>query len=77
MRILRRILTTSTKPPPRPPAGVGAWSASDRLVLRTVQRGGGWTVLLLVASLTLAAALTAFPAVLGRAVDAVLGARAP
>lgn len=73
MRILRRILTTRITPPLRPPAGVGAWPGSDRLILRTVQRGGGWICLLLVASLTLAAAETAFPAVLGGAVDAVLG----
>ncbi|MGH3428137.1 MAG: ABC transporter ATP-binding protein [Mycobacteriales bacterium] len=40
--------------------------------MRTVQRGGGWTCLLLVASLILAGAETVFPAMLGSAVDAVL-----
>lgn len=44
------------------------------MILRITRRGGGWTCLLLVASLTLAVAETVFPAVLGRAVDAVLGA---
>jgi ATP-binding cassette, subfamily B, bacterial len=58
--------------PLRPPAGAGSWSASDWLILRTIQCGGGWICLLLVASLTLAGAETVFPAVLGRAVDAVL-----
>ncbi len=45
----------------------------DRLILGIVQHGGGWTCLLAVASLTFAGAQTVFPAVLGRAVDAVLG----
>ncbi|MDQ3886958.1 MAG: ABC transporter ATP-binding protein/permease, partial [Actinomycetota bacterium] len=43
------------------------------MILRTIQHGGGWACLLLVASLALALAETALPAVLGRAVDAVLG----
>jgi ATP-binding cassette subfamily B protein len=43
------------------------------LILRTVRRGGGWTCLLVVASLTLAGVETVFPAVLGQTVDAVLG----
>lgn len=59
--------------PLRPPAGAGRLAASDKLILRTVQRGGGWTCLLLVASLTLAGVETVLPAVLGRTVDAVLG----
>ena len=59
--------------PLRPPAGAGSRAASDKLILRIVRRGGGWTCLLLVAALTLAAAETVFPAVLGRTVDAVLG----
>jgi ATP-binding cassette subfamily B protein len=46
---------------------------SDKLIIQTVRRGGGWACLLLVASLILAAVETALPAVLGRAVDAVLG----
>ncbi|MGH4011925.1 MAG: ABC transporter ATP-binding protein, partial [Pseudonocardiaceae bacterium] len=54
-------------------AGAGPWPASDRLILRITRRGGGWTFLLLVASLTLAGAETVFPGVLGRAVDGVLG----
>lgn len=59
--------------PLRSPAGAGRPPTSDKLILQTVRRGGGWTYLLLVASLTLAAAETVLPAVLGRAVDAVLG----
>ncbi|MGH3981100.1 MAG: ABC transporter ATP-binding protein [Pseudonocardiaceae bacterium] len=43
------------------------------MILRIVQRGGGWICLLLGASLTFAGVQTVFPAVLGRAVDAVLG----
>ncbi|MGH4005134.1 MAG: ABC transporter ATP-binding protein, partial [Pseudonocardiaceae bacterium] len=54
-------------------AGAASRRASDRLILQIVRRGGGWTSLLLVASLALASAETVFPAVLGRAVDAVLG----
>jgi ATP-binding cassette, subfamily B, bacterial len=59
--------------PFRPPAGAGPRPASDRLILRTIQHGGGWTGLLVIASLTLAGVETVFPAVLGGAVDAVLG----
>ncbi|MGH3947350.1 MAG: ABC transporter ATP-binding protein [Pseudonocardiaceae bacterium] len=59
--------------PLRPLTGAGSRRASDRLILQIVRRGGGWTSLLLVASLALASAETVFPAVLGRAVDAVLG----
>ncbi|MGH3775071.1 MAG: ABC transporter ATP-binding protein [Pseudonocardiaceae bacterium] len=47
------------------------------MILRTVQRGGGWICLLLGASLTFAGVQTVFPAVLGRAVDAVLGGHDP
>jgi ATP-binding cassette, subfamily B, bacterial len=46
---------------------------SDKLIIQTVRRGGGWACLLLVASLILAAAELALPSVLGRAVDTVLG----
>lgn len=45
------------------------------MILQTIQRGRGWTGLLVVASLTLAGVETAFPAVLGRTVDAALGGR--
>jgi ATP-binding cassette subfamily B protein len=48
---------------------------ADRLLLRIVRRGGGWVGVLLAASLVLAAAQTALPAVLGGAVDAVLDGR--
>jgi ATP-binding cassette subfamily B protein len=47
------------------------------LIVRTVQRGGAWTYLLVIASLTLAGVETVFPAVLGRTVDAVLGGHDP
>lgn len=66
-------LSSTGDAPLRPPAGAGSRPASDRLILRTVRCGGGWTCLLLVASLILAGAETVFPAVLGRTVDAVLG----
>jgi ATP-binding cassette subfamily B protein len=46
--------------------------AADRLLVRIMRRGGGWVGVLLTASLVLAAAETALPAVLGRAVDAAL-----
>jgi ATP-binding cassette, subfamily B, bacterial len=48
---------------------------ADRLLLTVVRRGGGWVGVLLGASLALAAAQTALPAVLGGAVDAVLDGR--
>lgn len=63
--------------PLRPPAGAGSRPAADRLILRIVQRGGGWTGLLVVALLASAGAQTVFPAVLGRSVDAVLGGHDP
>jgi ATP-binding cassette subfamily B protein len=47
------------------------------LILRAVRHAGGWTCLLLIVSLTLAGVETAFPAVLGRTVDAVLGGHDP
>jgi ATP-binding cassette, subfamily B, bacterial RamA/AmfB len=46
--------------------------AADRLLVRVIRRGGGWVGVLLSTSLVLAAAETALPAVLGRAVDAAL-----
>jgi ATP-binding cassette subfamily B protein len=46
--------------------------AADRLLVRVIRRGGGWVGVLLGTSLVLAAAETALPAVLGRAVDAAL-----
>src|SRR5581483_5874956 len=63
--------------PLQPPAGAGSRPKSDRVIRRIVQRGGGWTGLLLVASLTVAGVETVFPAVLGRTVDAVLGGHDP
>lgn len=63
--------------PPRPPAGAGPGLPPHRLILRTVHRGGAWTYLLVVASLTLASVETVLPAVLGRTVDAVLGGHDP
>src|SRR3989442_12538468 len=50
--------------------------AARRLLVRTARHGGGWLLALGVAGLGVAAAETALPAVLGRAVDAVVG-RAP
>jgi ATP-binding cassette, subfamily B, bacterial len=44
----------------------------DRLLLRGIRLAGGWAVLLAVASVAAAAAELTLPAVLGRAVDAVL-----
>ncbi len=55
----------------RPPAA-GDRHAADRLLLRGARHAGGWLVVLLVASLLLAVAQTALPAVLGRVVDAAL-----
>ncbi len=46
--------------------------AADRLLVKIGWRGGGWVGVLLTASLVLAAAETALPAVLGGAVDAAL-----
>lgn len=46
---------------------------ASRLVIRTVRYGGGWASLLAVTSLLQAGAATLLPAVLGRAVDGVLG----
>lgn len=46
--------------------------AANWLLVRIVRRGGSWVGVLLTASLVLAAAETALPAVLGGAVDAVL-----
>ncbi|MGH4008144.1 MAG: ABC transporter ATP-binding protein [Pseudonocardiaceae bacterium] len=46
--------------------------AANRLAVKIVRGGGGWVGVLLIASLVLAAAATALPAVLGGAVDAVL-----
>jgi ATP-binding cassette, subfamily B, bacterial len=63
--------------PPRPPAGAGSGLPPNRLALRAVRHGGGWTWLLLIASLTLAGVETAFPAMLGRTIDAVLGGHNP
>lgn len=63
--------------PLQPPAGAGSRPKSDGVIRRIVQRGGGWTGLLLVASLTVAGVETVFPAVLGRTVDAVLGGHDP
>jgi ATP-binding cassette, subfamily B, bacterial len=63
--------------PSRRPAGTGSGLPPNRLILRTVQRGGAWTCLLLIASLTFAGVETVFPAVLGRTVDAVLGGHDP
>jgi ATP-binding cassette, subfamily B, bacterial len=63
--------------PSRRPAGTGSGLPPNRLILRTVHRGGAWTCLLLIASLTFASVETVFPAVLGRTLDAVLGAHDP
>jgi ATP-binding cassette subfamily B protein len=49
---------------------------ASRLVIRTVRYGGGWASLLAVTSLLQAGAATLLPAVLGRAVDGVLGGSA-
>ncbi|MGH3374949.1 MAG: ABC transporter ATP-binding protein [Actinoallomurus sp.] len=46
---------------------------ASRLVIRTIRYGGVWASLLAVTSLTQAGATVLLPAVLGRAVDAVLG----
>jgi ATP-binding cassette, subfamily B, bacterial RamA/AmfB len=46
--------------------------AAYRLAVRIVRGGGGWVGISLIASLVLAAAQTALPAVLGQTVDAVL-----
>jgi ATP-binding cassette, subfamily B, bacterial len=66
---------TQHETPLRPSAGAGL--APNRLILRAVRHAAGWTCLLLIASLTLAGVETAFPAVLGRTVDAVLGGHDP
>ncbi|MEV8017379.1 ABC transporter ATP-binding protein [Streptomyces sp. NPDC086554] len=46
---------------------------ADRLLLATVRRGGAWGGVLAATSLVLAGVYVALPAVMGRAVDAVLG----
>ena len=46
--------------------------AADRLLATVVRRGGGWVVLLAVATTLTALAEVLLPAVLGRVVDAVL-----
>jgi ATP-binding cassette subfamily B protein len=46
---------------------------ASRLVIRTIRYGGAWASLLAVTSLTQAGAAVLLPAVLGRAVDGVLG----
>jgi ATP-binding cassette subfamily B protein len=46
--------------------------AADRLLLRLLWRGGGWNWLLLIAGLLGTVAYVAFPAVLGRVIDALL-----
>lgn len=52
----------------------GDRKAGTRLLLRVLRHGGsGWTVTLAAASVVLAVAETLLPAVLGRALDAVLG----
>ena len=48
------------------------YGAAHRLLLRLLRQGGAWNILLLAAGLASAAAYIAFPAVLGRIVDAVL-----
>src|SRR5258708_3491161 len=51
-------------------------SAARDLLVRTARRGGGWLGLLAFTALATSAAQLAFPALLGRAVDAIVG-RAP
>ncbi|MEU4306572.1 ABC transporter ATP-binding protein [Streptomyces rochei] len=46
--------------------------AADRILLRTARAGGAWTVLLLVTATLSTAAQILFPALLGKALDAVL-----
>ena len=46
---------------------------ADKVLVRAARAGGGWLVVLLITSLVIAGAETAFPAVLGRAVDAIVG----
>ncbi|SCL36114.1 ATP-binding cassette, subfamily B [Micromonospora nigra] len=48
-------------------------TGEDRLLLRVVRDGGGWTALLVVVALAGAAAELALPAALGLAVDAAVG----
>ncbi|GIJ11454.1 ATP-binding cassette domain-containing protein [Micromonospora andamanensis] len=48
-------------------------AGEDRLLLRVVRDGGGWTAMLVVVALAGAAAELALPAVLGLAVDAAVG----
>lgn len=47
--------------------------AADRLLLAAVRRGGAWGGVLAATSLLLAAVYVVLPALMGRAVDAVLG----
>ena len=47
--------------------------AADGLLLRVARHGGPWLVVLAVTALSIACAETALPAVLGRAVDAIVG----
>src|SRR5437879_290862 len=58
---------------PRSAAESRSWRSEDRLLVRTARQGGGWLVLLSLTTLVLAGLQVVLPAVLGRALDAVVG----
>jgi ATP-binding cassette subfamily B protein len=51
--------------------------AADRLLLQTLRHGGRWVIVLALASLMLAGAAVALPAVMGGAVNAIVGEGSP
>src|SRR5882757_3236543 len=61
------------------PQGAGSlpgprrWRSEDRLLVRTARKGGWWLVLLSLTTLVLAGVQVVLPAVLGKALDAVIG----
>ena len=62
---------------PASAAGATRYRAADRLLLRAARHGGPWVGALALAALASAAGALALPAVLGRAVDAVIVDGAP
>jgi ATP-binding cassette subfamily B protein len=54
-------------------SGSRPWQSEDRLLVRTGRQGGWWLVLLSLGTLVLVGLQVAVPAVLGRALDAVMG----
>ncbi len=70
---------TQSSEPPQPAseseraARSGSWRSEDRLLARAACQGGGWLLLMSLTTLVLAGIQLVLPAVLGRALDAVVG----